>query len=103
MMGGPISDAATMMVTSTIPVTARRLRRSRRQASFHREVPATGSPAGRCSAVSVVTSVANARVEQRVGDVDEQVQEDDRDGDEGDDADDERLVTIQIGIDEVVA
>src|SRR5580765_6713651 len=101
MMGGPITDAITTIDTTAIPKTARWLRLKRFHASFHSDVPTTAS------SVIVLTvrlkadttdesSVPHARVDKPVRDIDEQIEEQDCNRDERDDADDQRLIAIQV-------
>src|SRR5947209_6079085 len=62
------------------------------------------SSVGTCGVLSsLMASVPYARVNEGVGDVNRQVEYENRDGDEGDDADYERLVAVQVRVDEVVA
>src|SRR5947209_5810348 len=62
------------------------------------------SSVGTCGVLSsLMASVPYARVNESVANVNRQVEYEHRDGDEGDDADNERLVAVQVRVDEVVA
>src|SRR5687767_12114501 len=90
MMGGPMVEARMTKLTTTMPTTARRFRRRRFHASFHSDVPTTGS-------------VPDAGIDESVSNVHHQVEDQHDDRYERHDADDERLVAIQVGVDEIVA
>src|SRR5918993_3221299 len=49
-----------------------------------------------------MASIPDAGVDEPVGDVNQKVEDQDQDRDEGDDADDQRLVAREVGVDEVV-
>src|SRR5437867_10683770 len=141
MMLGPIIESAATTKTIIMPNTARRFFNSRRQASFHKEVPATNSPAsaertsaspiassnavwivspsrermGACGGVpsgvsagstgslsgdvversSAISLIANARIEKRVGDIDQQIHQQQRHRNKGYDADNQWFISIQ--------
>ena len=80
MIGGPTIDATTIDATTTRPKTASRLRRSRRQASFQSDVPATGSSVGGVRRdVQCSRQYRTRGSMKRVRDVDQQIEEQDRD------------------------
>src|SRR6478672_13143635 len=47
--------------------------------------------------------ILDARIHEGVGDVNQEIENQNRNRDEGDDADNQRLITIQVGVDEVIA
>src|SRR5437588_12876935 len=62
------------------------------------------SSVGTCGVLSsLMASVPYARVNESVANVNRQVEYEHRDGDEGDDADNQRLVAVQVRVDEIVA
>src|SRR5215204_5070302 len=52
---------------------------------------------------SLISSVAYARIDEAVGDIDQKVEDQHEDRRERDDAEDERLVAVQVRVDEVGA
>src|SRR5262245_29911189 len=106
MIAGPTSDATTMNTTTNIPKTASLFRSNRRQAFCHNEVPASTSIAGICSvaiALELTSLVPDAWIDKAVRDIHHKVEKQDRNRSKCDDADDQRFVSIQVGIDEIVA
>src|SRR5262245_4304230 len=106
MSAGPMSEATTMNTTTTIPKTASLFLSNRRHAFCHNEVPASTSIAGTCSvaiALELTSSVPDAWIDKAVRDIHHKVEKQDRNRSERNDADDQRFVSIQVGIDEVIA
>src|SRR6266508_602446 len=148
MMLGPIIESTATIKTTIMPNTARRFFNSLRQASFHKEVPATNSPAsaertsaspiasskavwivspsreriGACGEVpsgvsagstgsiscdvelsSVISLIANARIEKSVGDIDQQIHQQQRHRDKGYDADNQWFISIQCSLNEIIS
>src|SRR5262245_27904291 len=106
MIAGPTSEATIMNTTTIIPKTASLFRSNRRQAFCHNEVPASTSIAGMCSvaiALELTSLIPDAWIDKAVSDIHHEVEKQDRNRSECDDADDQGFVSIQVGIDEVVA
>src|SRR5262249_55813328 len=87
---GPARDATIITPTIIIPTTARRFRIRRRRASAQRELPA------------VARSVSDSWIDERIGDIHGQVEDQNDDRNECHDPDDKRLIPVQICIDEVL-
>src|SRR5215510_5930839 len=112
---GPTIEARAMTITMTIPKTASLFLSSRRHASRQSEVPSIASDvAGRSfmgesfaqpadREISWSSGVSNSRINEAVGNVDKQIENQNCDGDEGDDADNERLVAIKASINKIVS
>src|SRR2546422_1042595 len=56
--------------------------------------------ASQCRATELIL---DARIHEGVGDVNQEIENQNRDRDEGDDPDNQRLVAIQVGVDKVIA
>src|SRR4051812_13960789 len=91
MIDGPISDATTITPTMIIPATARRFRMSRRRASAQSDVPPSSS------------SVSNSWIDERICNINGQVEKENDDRYERDNSYDQRFVSIQIRIDEILS
>src|SRR5829696_317318 len=118
---GPISEAIVTMITTTNPKTASLFFSRRRHASRHNEVPRTNPSSDRTSASAIAISdgiwirssslflsvailvIPDSRIEKRVDNVNQQIHQQQRYGNECDDSDNERLVAIQRCLDEVVS
>src|SRR6185369_7522023 len=111
------------MTTTIKPKTASLFLSRRRHASRHSDVPCTNVPVSSgirsasataisgpiwissassvCFSVAILLLIPHPRIEIRVHDIDQQIHQQERDRNESDDADDQRLIAIQRRLDEV--
>src|SRR5258708_40272510 len=93
--------------TAIMPRTGSLFLGSRRHASRQSDEPIINSPAVTDSSGKdfgfFSLFITDPRIEKAVRDIHEQIQNQDRDRDEGHDPDDQRLVAIKTSVDEIIA